>query len=111
MEHKFVVMWCNEGLEAVVDITQIERQQLLRSLSSGNGPSNGDFQFLNHMMMRARMNTQRHYEIYLITAVDGITKEDITEMFDNSPQTSAETIREIGKELYSDRATKKPLIS
>ncbi len=110
MERKFVIMWCNEGLEGIVDITQLERAQLMQTLQ-GKDRTNNDFMFLHHMTMRARMNPQRHYEIFLITAQEGITSSDIKQMFENSPQTSAETIRKIGTELYSDRATKKPLIS
>lgn len=111
MERKFVIMWCNEGLEGVVDITQIERAQLMRMISTGAPLSSRDFQFLNHMMLRAQFNPQRHYEIYLITAVDGISAADVRSMFINAPQDAADTIRRIGTQLYSDRETKKPLIS
>jgi hypothetical protein len=59
---------------------------------------------LNHIMLRARVNSQRHYEIYTCEATDGITAEDIREMFDASPQTAADTIRRLGHCLHSDRA-------
>jgi hypothetical protein len=54
--------------------------------------------------LRARFNPQRHYEIYIVTATPGIDKDDIREMFENNPQTAADTIRRIGHKYYSDRA-------
>ena len=60
---------------------------------------------LNHIMLRARVNSQRHYEIYTCEATDGITAEDIKEMFQASPQTAADTIRRLEHCMHSDRAT------
>jgi hypothetical protein len=58
----------------------------------------------NHLLLRAKVNSHRHYEIYTVEATDGITAEDIREMFEASPQTSADTIRRLGHCLHSDRA-------
>ena len=60
----------------------------------------------NHLLLRARFNSQRHYEIYSVEATDGITAEDIREMFEASPQSAADTIRRLGHCMHSDRATK-----
>lgn len=61
---------------------------------------------LGHIMLRARLNSHRHYEIYTVEATDGITAEDIREMFEASPQSAADTIRRLGHCLHSDRAEK-----
>jgi hypothetical protein len=60
----------------------------------------------NHLLLRARVNSQRHYEIYSVEATDGITAEDICEMFEADPQGAADTIRRLGHCLHSDRAQK-----
>ena len=65
---------------------------------------------LNHWELRARYNPQRHYEIYIVATTDGITADDIRNMFEASPQTAADTIRRLGTVFYSDRATKKAAI-
>jgi hypothetical protein len=39
----------------------------------------------------------------LINATDGITADDIRDMFDRNPQTAADLIRERGYKYYSDR--------
>jgi hypothetical protein len=57
-----------------------------------------------HLLLRARYNSQRRYEIYSVEATDGITAEDIREMFEADPQSAADTIRRLGHCLHSDRA-------
>ena len=52
---------------------------------------------------RARFNPQRHYEIYQVSATDGITADDIRDMFESSPQMAADTIRQLGHCYFSDR--------
>ena len=59
---------------------------------------------LNHLMLRARYNSQRHYEIYQVEATEGITADDIRHMFEAAPQQAADTIRRLGHCYYSDRA-------
>jgi hypothetical protein len=56
-----------------------------------------------HWQLRARFNSHRHYEIYIITATPGITEDDVRDMFEADPQTAADTIRRIGQKYYSDR--------
>ncbi len=105
---KFLISWCSEGLECVVDISEMEKDLVFSTLC---GITDHKLQHVvSSVVMRARYNTQRHYEVYAITAVDGITKEDIEEMFEASPQTAADTIRQIGIKLYSDRLGKNNVV-
>lgn len=101
MDHQFVVVWDNTGLEYVGDITLDEQQRTWSALKGEE--LKYTIPNLNHLMLRARYNTQRHYEIYIVSATDGITAEDIREMFEAAPQMAADTIRRLGQCLYSDR--------
>ena len=101
MIHQFVVMWCNEGLEYVGDVTA---EQGMKAWAALKGKEYRGMPNLLHMRLRAQHNSQRHYEIYFIGAGDGITEDDIRDMFLSSPQTAADTIREKGECFYSDRA-------
>ena len=103
MNHHFVVMWNNTGLEYIGDITADEHDRTWAALK--DKPAGTALPNLNHMILRARYNPQRHYEIYQVEATDGITADDIRDMFENSPQTAADTIRERGNCLHSDRVT------
>jgi hypothetical protein len=102
--HHFVVMWCNEGLEYIGDITADNQRVMWESLQGRESPRHA---LANpfHLRLRAQANPQRHYEIYFIGATDGITEDDIRNMFLSSPQTAADTIRAKGECFYSNRAT------
>lgn len=99
-DHLFAIMWDCNGLEAVLDVTEEGHRRTWAALNNQPVPPATN---LFHWELRARYNSQRHYEIYTFKAVEGITKEDITEMFEASPQTAADTIRRIGHQIYSDR--------
>jgi hypothetical protein len=105
----FVVVWDNTGLEYVGNVTEDEQRRVWGKLNSK--PVSSQLPNVNHLLLRARYNSQRHYEIYLISATDGITTDDIRDMFEASPQTAADTIRRLGHCYYSDRATRQPVIS
>ena len=105
MSHQFLIVWDNLGLECCIDITEDEQRRMWQQLK-GEPVSDSKIPNLNHIMLRARMNSQRHYEIYTCEAVDGITALDIREMFEASPQTAADTIRRLGHCIHSDRAQK-----
>jgi hypothetical protein len=102
MNHQFVVVWDNTGLEYIGDITLDEQQRTWAALKGEE--LKYTIPNLNHLMLRARYNTQRHYEIYIVSATDGITADDIRDMFEANPQMSADTIRRLGQRVYSCRA-------
>jgi len=103
MNHQFLIMWCNEGLECCIDVTEDQQRRMWQQLK-GEPVSDSKIPNLNHIILRAKINSQRHYEIYTCEAVDGITALDIREMFEASPQSAADTIRRLGHCLHSDRA-------
>jgi hypothetical protein len=96
---QFAIMWDCRGLEAVQRVPNPADTTfaLLKGTEPPTVPN------ILHWELRARYNTQRHYEIYIITATPGIDEEDIREMFDASPQSAADTIRRIVHKYYSDR--------
>jgi hypothetical protein len=107
MKHnRFAVMWDCNGLEAVEQVPDPAETTfaLLKGVEPPNPPN------IMHWRLRAQFNTDRHYEIYVFEATKGITKDDIVEMFEASPQTAADTIRGIGTQFYSDRQTQKVAI-
>jgi len=96
----FAVMWDCHGLEAVARVP--DPAETTFALLKGDKPPAPPN--INHWMLRARFNTQRHYEIYIITATPGIGEDDIRKMFEANPQGAADTIRRIGDKVFSDRA-------
>jgi hypothetical protein len=104
--NRFVVMWDCNGLEAVKQLP--DDAETTFALLKGTEPPKPPN--ILHWRLRAQFNTQRHYEIYVFDTVKGITKDDIVEMFEASPQHAADTIRRIGTVFYSDRQTQKAAI-
>jgi hypothetical protein len=97
----FLLSWDMLGLEAVINITEIEKEATWATLQDKQTPRLSHI--VNSIMMRARTNSQRHYEVYTVTMESGITKEDVCEMFEHNPQAMADLIRERGHKIYSDR--------
>jgi hypothetical protein len=105
---KFLAMWDCNGLECLFDITDLEADAMMSGLK--NEPFKIPFN-LSTLMMRARLNTQRSYEIYSFEVEGEVSKDEMIEMFDNNPQYFAELIREKGNKIYSDYSGKKKVIS
>jgi hypothetical protein len=109
MNHQFVIMWDCNGLEYIGDITADDQRMIVETLKGNNSPRRA-LANPHHLRLRAQFNPQRHYEIYFVEATDGITEDDIRDMFEASPQTAADTIRRLGTVFYSDRVTKQAAI-
>jgi aminopeptidase-like protein len=106
-QYKFLAMWDCDGLECLFDVTDMEGDAMMSGLKGETYkvPFN-----LGMMMMRARYNNQRSYEIYTFTTL-GMKYKDVKDMFDNDPQVIVESIRENGNMIYSDYSKKAKVIS
>lgn len=102
MSNLFLVSWDCTGLEAVINVTDYEKEATWATLKNEDPPVRLG-SMVNHLMLRARANSQRHYEIYTMNVAEGISDEDIRGMFDADPQGSADLIRDRGNQIYSDR--------
>lgn len=92
-------MWDEFGLERIVDITGQHHKYTMAILSDTMKP---DVSYMNAMLLRARFNPQRAYEIYYI-GCDGIDEDDMVEMFREDPQYIVDLIRENGVRLFSQK--------
>lgn len=97
----FLLSWDMLGIDSVVDITAIDQARTWAMLKDESGPGlNG---IVNAVMLRARYNTQRHYEVYTVTMSKDITEADVRAMFEANPQGMADLIRDRGHCMYSAR--------
>lgn len=102
-DNVFILSWDMYGLESCIDATDLDKQYMWRTLQGNETPNPINSQ-LQALILRAKMNHQRHYEIYSIATVSEISKKDIIRQFEENPQGMAELIRERGTKIYSDRA-------
>jgi hypothetical protein len=100
-------MWDCNGLECLFDITNHDHDMLMAKLKGETFkvPYN-----VSMMMIRARANLQRSYEIYSFTTVD-MDYDDIKSLFENDPQIIVNAIREQGHMIHSDYTPKQKVIS
>lgn len=102
----FVLSWDMYGLESCINLTEMEHNRVLNILANRSSTTTSENPTLNALVLRAKFNSQRHYEIYAVEVDDSITKEDLVEMFKDTPQYAADLIRNRGQKIYSDRMTK-----
>jgi len=96
-------MWDERGFEVLKDCTSWERQTMLDTIAGKDlkpAPVN-----LHALMMRARFNPQRSYEIWTFNTTEEINEETLWQLADENPQALVDMIRERGKELYRAAAT------
>lgn len=110
--NRYLAMWDMTGLECLINVSTIQKEhekwekenifRILKDQIKEVKPANVP---LDSMILRARYNSQRHYEIY--TFDSELSEKDIKETFASDPQVIVDAIREVGHELYSDRVLKK----
>lgn len=104
-DNLFIVVWDMTGLEAIIDVHELQSEDVLRRLRDEKGSKLG--QTLFYLTQRARANTHRHYEIYSIHTSPEITNLDMADMFHENPQAAADLIRARGTKIYSARSNTK----
>lgn len=109
----YLLSWDCTGLESVICISQMERDETWKALtqvyhqeSDTGGRSSTVNSIVQSIMLRAKFNTQRFYEIYLINVDSSIDEKSLRTMFDMAPQQTVDLIRKQGQKLYSDRPKK-----
>ncbi len=105
--HIFLFMWDMYGLEYCQDVTAVEKRNMMAALKGQRleRPIN-----LNAMMLRARFNSQRNYEIYTMTVEQGIKETDVVAWFESNPQEAVDQIRARGRRLFGDFKRAEPVI-
>lgn len=105
----FLVMWDQYGLEAIFDLndwqarTDAWEKETIFSVLKEEPHSPAPKIPLRHIILRAQVNSERHYEIYTFIADKGITEKDIRGLFDENPQYIVDFIRKNGFKIYSNR--------
>lgn len=99
MNSKFIAMWCTDGLECLFDITDCNNDMMMSKLQGKTykTPFN-----ISTLMLRARYNSQRQYEIYSFDVEAELSASEMKDMFNGNPQYFVDLIREKGHKIYSD---------
>ena len=103
----YLAMWDMQGLESLHDVdyhmdryNEWERQKVVAILKEERIPARPTGIPLQMLILRARANSQRSYEIYEFNST--IEYDELKEAFNDNPQPIVEWIRANGKQVYSD---------
>lgn len=103
----YLAMWDMLGLESLHDVdahmdkyNEWEKQKVVAILKEERVPSQPSGIPLQMMLLRAKVNSQRVYEIYEFNST--MAYDDLKEAFEIDPQPIVEWIRNNGKKVYSD---------
>ena len=102
----FILVWDCYGLESAIPITQYENfeKEKVWATLKGEEPEKSPFgTILNSVIMRARFNPQRNYEVYAIDCARSFTADGWHKFFNDTPQTAANLVRERGHKIYCNR--------
>jgi hypothetical protein len=106
----FIFSWDQLGIEAIVPITAYEHwdgENLLRLIAGKDKVRNPLYSIVQGLILRARFNPQRHYEIYAIDCDESLDEIFWREQWNENPQETADLIRKRGQKIYSERANKR----
>lgn len=109
----FIFAWDMYGIESIVPISQYEhfdKEQLMNLLRDRPRQRNPLDSIIRNLILRARANTQRCYEIYAIDCDESMDENFWRDRWEEDPQFCADLIRERGYKILSDRSTKEPVI-
>jgi len=103
----YLAVWDCNGLESLHDVdyhmdryNEWQQQQVVAILKEERVPERPIGIPLQMLILRARFNSQRAYEIYEFNST--LKYKEIVEAFNDNPQPIVEWIRENGKKVYSD---------
>lgn len=99
----FIFMWDNTGIEAIVPISQYEewdQRNCWNVLTDAPIERNPLTSILQSLLIRARANSHRRYEIYTVDCELELDKIFWQNEWDNHPQSCADLIRERGNKLF-----------
>jgi len=105
---QYLAMWDMYGLECLFDTGEWQKQFMWSVLTEKPKPNAPNLQML---ILRAKMNSQRCYEIYSFNADDDLTEDAIKLEFELNPQGIVDFIRANGNKIFSDRTEKKAVIT
>jgi hypothetical protein len=112
----YLAMWDMLGLECIFDVGQAkaeierwEKEAIWSKLKEQSHREKPNPIPLNMMILRAKFNSQRSYEIYEFNST--MTENQLRKEFAKNPQPLVDWIRENGHKIYSDyEKTKRKMI-
>jgi hypothetical protein len=96
----YLVSWCDNGLEYLVNLTRREKEDLFNVLSDKGSKYKYWLQrTVTSLTIQASRNPQQLYEIYTFRIDDSISEDSLRKEFTDNPQSMFTFIREHGVKI------------
>lgn len=96
----YLAVWDCYGLESLFNLTEWNSKCTYNILMELPLPPTIPY---NQLLLRARMNSERNYEIYTFTTEEDVTEEMLRESFEVAPQYMVDHVRKNGHKLFCNR--------
>jgi len=114
--NRFLAVWDCNGLESIFDVNEElrlqeewEKEKIFTILNEEEIEPRPSSIPVTMLILRARANIQRQYEIYQFTTT--MSMEEVKDVFESSPQIIVDWIRENGSKIHSDYSKRERVIS
>lgn len=104
----FLFSWDQNGIETIIsfnDYRKIDEDNTVRQLKGEPLVKNPLNETVGAILLRARFNSHRRYEVYTVNCAPEMTVEFWRKQWFDYPQECADLIRDRGTKHYSDRVT------
>lgn len=98
--HRFIISWDDLGVEAVHDINAEQSKRVEAALREEAYEHQDPVQLLEMILLRARFNTPRNYNVYAINMPDHLTEDAVRLMFEENPEIMFELVKKKGVKFY-----------
>ena len=98
--HLMLIMWDMYGVESVIDVTARQQNQLFDMIRGSDQFNQWLNQTINCLILRARANGQRNYEVFSIWVDKSIDADTLRAEFADSPQLMADLVRSRGNRIF-----------
>jgi len=102
----YIFSWDQYGIESIIPTTEhehFEQQNLINILSDKPCIRNPLISIIQNLILRARYNPQRYYEIYAIDCSKDLSADFWREQWQECPQETADLVRSRGVKIFSNR--------
>ena len=111
----YIVSWDMNGVEFFEEITEHHpdnwaKGHLFDSIKQSKRVEKPMSFSIQSLKLRAQANGHRHYEIYVFTSNEDITKEDIQAWFTEHPQSFADWVRKNHSYKIWDERAREPAV-
>jgi hypothetical protein len=97
----FAIAFARDGLECIVDLSQIDQTYLLAKMANETPLPESVNQVLHMLKIRAQFNQQRNMEVWLVKTSD-LSEDDLKYLGETDPQGLADFAR-LGTAFYTNK--------